>query len=110
MADELGRNVKFMGNQNRRDEAVRFVNSVLAKKGNFPDFIDLTGGVDSVSDRFVFRIIDDDDSFAVEVASMTDAASRYRFIIDKESGTIYKPLDEMKPDQGEEPVDFLDDI
>jgi hypothetical protein len=110
MADELGRNVKFMGNQKRRDEAVRFVNSVLAKKGNFPDFIDLTGGVDSVSDRFVFHIIDDDDSFAVKVASLTDDPTRYRFIIDKESGTIYKPMDELKPDQGDESVDFLDDV
>ncbi len=110
MTDDYGKNVKFMGNQRHRDEMIRFVDSVLKKNGNFEDFADLSGGMDSVADSYLFHIVDDDDSFAVKVESLSGTGASLQFVIDKGTKTIYRPVDETQHTQGDENIDFLDDL
>ncbi|MBU1172399.1 MAG: hypothetical protein KKD44_22810 [Proteobacteria bacterium] len=111
MTTDHEKNVKFNGNQIKRDDAVRFVDTVLKEKGRFDDSMDLSGGISTITDVFKVLITDDDDSFSLALEPLEGGEEKFTFTIDKGTGTIYRHLSEIKPQAiDDEDIDFLDEL
>ena len=111
MDENLKKNVKFMGDQKRRDEAIQLIDSVLKEKGLFENFADLRSGIAGIASSYRIHIVDDDDSFDVTVEPVSGMGENLNFIVDKESRTLYRPFtDKAQPTGGDENIDFLDEL
>lgn len=111
MTEDQEKNVKFIGNIIKRDDAIRFIDKILKEKGQFEDYADLSGGFDVITHDFRIQISDDDDSFTVVVESISGPQGELSFTIDKNSGTLYRLLAEAKFNKiDDEDIDFLDDL
>lgn len=111
MEEHFDKNIKFMGNQTKRNEALNFVDGVLKEKGRFDEQNDFTSGLKDMAASFMVHIIDDDDSFVVKLEALEDHKKYLEFVIDKESKTVYRPMNEGNPLSAEdENIDFLDEV
>lgn len=105
------KNIKFMGNQIKRNDALTFVDAVLKEKGHLAENIDFTAGLSDLVDAYMIHIIDDDDSFAVKLEPHDEKMNAFEFTIDKESRTIYRSMDDpAQQTSDDENIDFLDEI
>lgn len=106
------KNIQFIGHVSARDDAMDFVDKILQEKGNFEDYADLSGGLNTIATEFRIEITDDDDSYALKVNSVSGSGEELVFSIDKGSGTIYRPVSnsDEAPIVDDEDIDFLDDI
>lgn len=105
------KNIKFMGDQIRRNETLSFVDEVLREKGILDDHADYSCGLTGLADSFMIHIIDDDDSFVVKLESLSGQNEKNEFVIDKETRTIYRSM--MTQDQHlaeDDSIDFLEDL
>jgi hypothetical protein len=92
-------------------ETLEFVDDVIIKNGRLDDSVDFTNGLSGLADEYMIHIIDDDDSFAVKLDPHNDKMKSLEFVIDKESRTIYKSMDDQgQQTSDDENIDFLDDI
>lgn len=111
MDERIGKTIKFMGNQIKRNEALEFVDDVLVKKGRLDDSVDFTNGLSGITDVYMIHIIDDDDSFAVKLEPYDNKMDMLEFAIDKESRTLYRSMDDQgQQARDDENIDFLDEI
>lgn len=111
MDESIGKMIKFMGNQIKRNDALELVDSVLKEKGQLDDHVDFTIGLSGLSEKYMIHIIDDDDSYAVKLEPHADYMSSLEFTIDKESRTIYRSMDDQgQQTRDDENIDFLDEI
>jgi hypothetical protein len=111
MAGLIEKNIKFMGNQIKRNDALSFVDAVLKEKGCLAENIDFTTGLSDLADAYMIHIIDDDDSFAVKLEPHDETMNALEFTIDKESRTIYRSMDDhAQQTKDDENIDFLDEI
>lgn len=112
MDENIGKNIKFMGNQIKRNDALEFVDAVLKEKGRLDDNVDFTAGLSGLADEYMIHVIDDDDSFAVKLEPCDDNnIDSLEFTIDKESRTIYRSMDDQgQQTKDDENIDFLDEI
>ncbi|MFA6012351.1 MAG: hypothetical protein WC799_20345 [Desulfobacteraceae bacterium] len=105
------KNIKFMGNQIKRNDALSFVDAVLKEKGRLGENIDFAAGLSDLVDAYMIHIIDDDDSFAVKLEPYDEKMNALEFTIDKESRTIYRSMDDQaQQTRDDENIDFLDEI
>lgn len=111
MEERYDKNIKFMGNQTKRDDALTFVDGVLKEKGRFDEGFDFTKGLSEMVVSYLVHIIDDDDSFFVKLETLDDQKNIFEFVIDKESKTVYRPMNEGNQQSAEdENIDFLDEV
>lgn len=111
MDERIEKNIKFMGNQIKRNDTLAFVDAVLKEKGRLDDNLDFTCGLSGMSAEYMIHIIDDDDSFAVKLESLSEQKNTMEFVIDKESRTIYRSMDDQAQlAKDDENIDFLDEI
>lgn len=111
MTEDQKKNVKFIGNQIRRDEAIDFIDKILKEKGRFDDYADLSGGLDVITDTYKVMITDDDDSYAVQIEPFEGDSGELFFTVYKANGTLYRDVAEIKPKAlDDEDIDFLEDL
>lgn len=111
MNERIEKNIKFMGNQIKRNDALAFVDAVLKEKGNLDDNVDFSTGLSDIADAYLVHIIDDDDSFAVKLEPLDGKMNSIEFVIDKESRTLYRSLDDQQQQsKDDENIDFLDEV
>lgn len=112
MTDDQNRNVKYIGNQTKRDASLAQIDAVLKKNGRFDDGTDLTGGLGTLADEYRILISDDDDSFAVKMEPLTAGKNEMTFTVFKANGTIYRSIDDVRPQKtvDDDHIDFLDDL
>lgn len=112
MTANIESNFHFFGNQNVRDAAVEFVNKVLKEKGNFEEFADLSAGLEEITKKYRVEVTDDDDGYSVQVRSVADSNRELTFVVDRNTGTIYKQMEstDLSPEVDDEDMDFLDEI
>jgi len=111
MDESIGKNIKFMGNQIKRNDVLEFVDAVLKEKGRLDTNVLFTTGLSGLADEYMIHIIDDDDSFAVKLEPHDDNMDSLEFTIDKESRTIYRSMDDQgQQTKDDENIDFLDEI
>lgn len=111
MDESIGKNIKFMGNQIKRNDVLEFVDAVLKEKGRLDTNVLFTAGLSGLANEYMIHIIDDDDSFAVKLEPHDDNMDSLEFTIDKESRTIYRSMDNQgQQTKDDENIDFLDEI
>lgn len=111
MTEHIEKNIKFMGNQIKRNDALAFVDNVLKEKGRLDDNVDLSAGLSKIADSYMIHIIDDDDCFAVKLEPLDGKMNSIEFVIDKESRTLYRALDgQAQQTKDDENIDFLDEV
>lgn len=111
MNERIEKNIKFMGNQIKRNDALAFVDAVLKEKGRIDDNVDFSAGLSDIANAYMIHIIDDDDSFAIKLEPLDRKMNDIEFVIDKESRTLYKSIDDQEQQtKDDENIDFLDEI
>ncbi|GAB6096993.1 hypothetical protein JCM14469_32470 [Desulfatiferula olefinivorans] len=112
MTDEQNRNVKYIGNQVKRDASLAQIDAVLKEKGRFDDGTDLTAGLGALADDYQILISDDDDSFAVKMEPLVPGKQELNITVFKVNGTIYRSIDDSvsKKTVDDDQIDFLDEI
>ena len=111
MTDEFMKNVKFSGNQSVRDEMLGLVDEAMKAHGEIDGIGDLSPGLSGLSENNKVNIIDEDDSIAVVVTVGDSEEEIGRFVVDKQTKTVYQvgavSSDEVAID---EDMDFLDEV
>lgn len=109
MYDE--KNIKYMGNQIGRQDALTFVDGVLKEKGRLNDRMVFVDGLAGLTAGFLVYIIDDDDSFDVKLEPIDKNQQVVEFVIHKNTRTLYQSMGDQGPvNPDDENMDFLDDM
>lgn len=109
MYDE--KNIKYMGNQIGRQDALTFVDGVLKEKGRLNDRMVFVDGLVGLTAGFLVYIIDDDDSFDVKLEPIDKKQQVVEFVIHKDTRTLYQSMGDQGPvNPDDENMDFLDDM
>lgn len=109
MYDE--KNIKFMGDQIRRQDALTFVDEVLKEKGRLNDRTVFVDGLEGLAAVYLVCISDDDDSYDVKLEPVDMKQEVIEFVIHKNTRTLYQSMgDQGSANPDEENIDFLDDM
>ena len=105
------KNIKFFGNQNQRDEALRFVDQIMKESMDFRGYSEISQGLDALSQAYRIRVMDDDDSFSVSMENLSAHVDALEFVIEKSTGNVYRINVNTDDDRGDDAdIDFLDGI
>lgn len=111
MGMNVEKNIKYLGDQAIKKNALAFVDEVLKEKERLNERTDLSGGLMGLATSFLVHIMDDDDSYDVKLVPFDEKQQGVEFVIHKKTRTIYQSVGDQDPVNPEdENMDFLDDM
>ena len=91
--------IEFIGDKNRREEAIQFIDAILSENGKLGVYGDLSAGLSEILLYSNVRITEKNDKYIVEIYPSTDQYGHdFVFEIDKKSAKLSNPaIGQLEP-------------